>query len=73
MAQFTSPYANMSVPLYTDVSRREQQDYSDLNHRAYHQMARVVSMDGLEVALRAKESVEKSYLAANRFSAGFSK
>jgi len=73
MAQFTSPYANMVVPPYDSCSRREQQDTSDLNHRAYYHMGQQASMDSIEVSMRAKDSMEKSHLAANRFSVGFNK
>ncbi|GAA5869223.1 hypothetical protein JCM16303_000397 [Sporobolomyces ruberrimus] len=67
MAQFTNPYASMQVPLYTNVDRKEAEDLIALNHRSFQQMGRQLSMDGLEVQLRAKDSIEKASLAPNRF------
>ena len=68
MAQFTSPYATMQVPSYTNADRVEAEELHDLNYRSFQQMGRQLSMDGLEVQLRAKDSIEKAALTANRSS-----
>ncbi|GAA5961067.1 hypothetical protein JCM3765_006525 [Sporobolomyces pararoseus] len=73
MAQFTSPYAAMQVPSYTNADRVEAEELHDLNYRSFQQMGRQLSMDGLEVQLRAKDSIEKAALTANRPSQSLSK
>ncbi|GAA5898593.1 uncharacterized protein JCM6883_003364 [Sporobolomyces salmoneus] len=65
MAQFTNPYASMQVPSYTNADRVEMEELHDLNFRSFQQMGRQLSMDGLEVQLRAKDSMEKAALTAS--------
>ncbi|GAA6019392.1 hypothetical protein JCM11491_004812 [Sporobolomyces phaffii] len=73
MAQFRNPYASMQVPPYTNIDRKEAEELRDLNCRSFHQMGRQLSMDGLEVQLRAKDSMEKASLASYRVSQGLPK
>lgn len=73
MAQLSNPYASMQVPSYTNADRVEAEELHDLNYRSFQQMGRQLSMDGLEVQMRAKDSIEMAALSASRQSQTLSK